>query len=327
MPPRVSILIPSHNAGRWLAATLDSALAQTWPNREIIVVDDGSTDDSLSVARGYEPRGIRVIAQPNRGASAARNQALAAARGDYIQFLDADDLLHPRKIELQMAILESCDGQFICSGEWARFHEAPGSVVFDPQPNYRDLTGVEFLQIFFEQIAMMQPAAWLAPRPLLDRAGPWNEQLSLNDDGEYFARAMLAARGIRFCPGARVYYRSGIGGSLSQRKDPKALQSAFLAMELTLGHLLAVDQSARTKSAAAFGWKWLAFESYPGAPALAREAERRSRQLGKCARPVPAGRLFQIASKLVGWRLAKRLRDRLLARRASRAGAGRPQQP
>src|SRR6185503_8183759 len=78
--PCVSILIPCHNAEPWIAATIESALAQTWPNTEIIVVDDGSTDDSAAIASRSIDRGVRVVMQSNRGASAARNAGLAQAR-------------------------------------------------------------------------------------------------------------------------------------------------------------------------------------------------------------------------------------------------------
>src|SRR5689334_12629004 len=91
--PRVSILVPCYNAARWLPATLASALAQTESSIEVIVVDDGSTDESLAVARSYESRGVRVFSQRNAGASAARNRAMREARGEFLQFLDADDLL------------------------------------------------------------------------------------------------------------------------------------------------------------------------------------------------------------------------------------------
>src|SRR5262245_21908195 len=102
MQPLVSILIPAFNASRWIADTIQSALAQTWPRTEIIVVDDGSTDDTLAIARGFASQGVSVTTQPNRGASAARNVALARSRGDFIQWLDADDILAPDKIERQM---------------------------------------------------------------------------------------------------------------------------------------------------------------------------------------------------------------------------------
>ena len=98
----VSILITAYNAEPWIAETMDSATGQTWPSVEIIVVDDGSTDATLEIARRYASDTVTVVHQANAGACAARNRALAEARGDFIQYLDADDLLAPDKIELQM---------------------------------------------------------------------------------------------------------------------------------------------------------------------------------------------------------------------------------
>src|SRR5882724_4223522 len=98
MTPLVSILIPAYNAERWIAETIRSALKQTWRNKEIIVVDDGSTDGTLAIARRFEPKGVRAVTQPNQGAEAARNTASSLSRGDYIQWLDADDLLSRDKV-------------------------------------------------------------------------------------------------------------------------------------------------------------------------------------------------------------------------------------
>jgi len=307
MADLVSIIVPCYNAERWLGQALDSVLAQSWAPTEVIVVNDGSRDRSLTVAQGYESQGIKVINQPNRGASAARNAGLRVARGAFVQFLDADDLLAPDKIELQMRFLAGGNGRLLASGEWARFQLDPNEGVFAPHSNWRDLGGVEFLQSNYEEIDMMHPAAWLAPRALLDRAGPWNESLSLNDDGEYFARVALAAESIVFCTGAKSYYRSNLDGSLSGRTDRRALESLYRSTELILQHLLASDTSPRTRSAAAYAWKWIAFELYPGAPELSRAAEQHSRQLGGSNRPFPAGGRFQLAAKFIGWRAAKRL--------------------
>lgn len=304
----VSIVIPCHNAARWLAATLESAFAQSWRNIEVILVDDGSTDGSAGIAAGYEARGLRIFRQENRGASAARNAGLRAAKGEFIQFLDADDLLARDKIERQVTRLSSARDTCIASGAWGRFRDSPDEAAFALHPNWRDLSGIEFQQLAMEEGWMMHPAAWLAPRRLVDAAGPWDESLSLNDDGEYFARVMLAAEGIVFCGGARSYYRSGIaGGSLSGRTDGRSLDSLFRSVELTIQHLRKADGSARTIAACANAWKGVAFAVYPGLPELSREAEARSEALGGSSRPFQAGGRFQLASRVFGWRIAKRL--------------------
>src|SRR5215469_16198822 len=95
MKPLVSILIPAYNAEEWIAYTLRSALAQTWPHREIIVVDDGSRDRTTRIVRRFASKGVALFSRENRGQSAARNQAFQFSQGDYIQWLDADDLLAP----------------------------------------------------------------------------------------------------------------------------------------------------------------------------------------------------------------------------------------
>ena len=305
--PLVSIIIPCYNAQAWVAESIRSAVDQSWVNTEVIVVDDGSKDSSLSIARTFESPKVKVITQQNRGASAARNAGLALAQGSEIQFLDADDVLHRHKIRKQIEVRQTCDPLALLSGEWDRFEQSTSEALFQTKPNWRNMSGVEFLQLFYETFAMMQPAAWLSPRLLIDRCGPWNESLTLNDDGEYFARVMLASPGIVYCEGARVYYRSGVQGSLSRRKDRRSLESLFRSVDLMLRYLLEFDQSERTRAAAAFAWKWTAFETYPGAADLSSECMRRSREMGGSERPFPAGRKFQLLSRFLGWHLAKRI--------------------
>ncbi len=107
MPPLVSVIIPAYNAQAFLRATLDSVLAQTYDRLEVIVVDDGSTDDTgavVAAVKATDPR-VRLITKTNGGVSSARNAGIAAARGDYVAFLDADDIWHPEKIAAQIDVL------------------------------------------------------------------------------------------------------------------------------------------------------------------------------------------------------------------------------
>ncbi len=121
-----SILIPAYNAQEWIADTIHSAIAQTWPRTEIIVVDDGSSDSTLVIARTFESQGVRVIPQKNQGASAARNTAFLHSHGDYIQWLDADDLLAPDKIAKQMElVMQGLSPRTLLSSSWAHFMYRP----------------------------------------------------------------------------------------------------------------------------------------------------------------------------------------------------------
>ena len=316
MIPLVSILIPCHNAAPWVAATLESALATTWSRREIVLVDDGSQDTSLFIARTFESRGVIVATQPNSGASAARNHALRLARGDFIQFLDADDLLAPDKIALQLQALSSDPVQTIAAGPWGRFDTDPDSAVFTPEENWRDSEPVDWLCHNFAGRGMMPPAAWLTPRGLLDDVGPWDERLTLNDDGEYFCRVLLRSRGIKFCPAARTYYRSNLAGSLSRRRTPAAWQSAFLSQQLCVEQLLAHETSARTRQAGADLYQRLAYSMFPNCPDLVQACEARALALGGSAERLGGGALFRFLSKILGWKVARRVQ---LAAQSQRA--------
>ena len=106
MQPLVSILIPAFNAEHWIADTIKSAVKQTWPRKEIIIVDDGSSDRTLSIARQFASKEVSVITQPNQGAASARNKAFSLSNGDYIQWLDADDLLSLEKLARQIEVLD-----------------------------------------------------------------------------------------------------------------------------------------------------------------------------------------------------------------------------
>ena len=214
----------------------------------------------------------------------------------------------PEKVAEQMDRLLPSKPGFIASGAWARFLKHPAEARFESEPTWRDLTGLEFLLLHYEAGWMMQPAAWLCPRSLLDAAGPWDERLTLNDDGEYFGRVMMAARGILFCPNSRVLYRSGLPGSLSRRKDLRSLRSLWLSTELTCGRLLAArGDDPRFRGAVANGWRRLAYECYPVAPDLADAAERRFLTLGGSRIPPPGTNVFRHLARFIGWRGAKRV--------------------
>jgi glycosyltransferase involved in cell wall biosynthesis len=306
MPRRVSIIIPCHNAEPWLAQALESALAQTWPEIEVIVIDDGSRDGSAAVALRYASRGVRVAAQPNLGASAARNHGLRLAGGDFIQFLDADDLLAPEKIARQMGAAAALPGAAHC-GTWSRFRLSPADADFTPQMLCRDAEPVEWVAAKLGHNAMMHPASWLVSRALADRAGPWDESLSLDDDGEYFTRIVLSSEGVRCSSDAVSYYRSGLRESLSGSKSDRAWESAFRSLELSATRLLAAEDSARTRRACATAYQQFIYDSYPGAAACRGKASARVALLGGSDLRPAGGARFRLARRLIGWRLAKRL--------------------
>ena len=309
MTPLVSIIIPCYNARRWLAETLESALAQTWPEKEIMAIDDGSTDGSLAVARTFESRGVRVLTQPNQGASAARNHGLRLARGEFIQFLDADDLTSPVKIAAQIDLLARLPAGIVATCAWGRFSFDPREARFVDNAVFKDFLPVDFLVLAGDTGAMIHPSAWLVPRAVADRAGPWDESLSLNDDGEYFSRVLLASAGMVFSPAGQSYYRSGLAGSLSQQRGERARRSQYRSLELIIAHLLAAEDSPRTRRAAANYYQRFIHDFFPFPADLVRQAEARIQALGGAdEKQPPMGPKTAALASLIGWRNVWRLK-------------------
>lgn len=306
--PQVSILIPCYNAERWIAQTLDSALNQSWANKEIIVVDDESTDGSLKVLKGYASRGVKVISQKNRGASAARNRALSEAQGDFIQFLDADDLLDQNKIEVQMKRLLSEPPECVATGAWGRFYDSPHNTTFITDPIWTDLAPVDWLVTSWCGGGMMASHAWLTPRAVIEKAGAWDETPSPIDDGEFFTRVVLNSQRVLFCPEARVYYRSGLNDSWSQRRTPQMLSAIYHSIELSTGHLLDKENNPRTRKACAGHFQMFIYDVYPQMPDLVRRAEAKVKSLGGSDLKLSGGsNLFQFLVQTLGWKPTKHI--------------------
>src|SRR5215475_4089867 len=251
MKPVVSILIPAYNAEKWIGYTLQSAIAQTWPHTEIIVVDDGSRDRTADVARQFASKEVTVVSTENQGPAAARNRALQLSQGDYIQWLDADDLLAPDKIERQLAAQRETDyKRILLSGSWAHFYYRTSRAHFVPDSLWQDLSPVEWLLRKMSENLHMQPATWLTSRELAEAAGPSDPRLHYDDDGEYFCRVIMASEGTRFVPEAKVFYRitpsSRVSyvGSSDKKKD-----SLLLSMKLHIKYLRSLEDSERVRRA------------------------------------------------------------------------------
>jgi glycosyltransferase involved in cell wall biosynthesis len=262
MAPLVSILIPAYNAERWIADTIKSALNQAWPRKEIVVVDDGSSDQTLQVARQFASKTVSIVTQKNQGASAARNKAFELCQGSYIQWLDADDLLAPDKISRQMEAANECHSKrMLFSSAWGAFMYRVSKAQFSPTSLWCNLSPVDWLLRKMGQNLHMQTATWLVSRELTEAAGPWDTRLSLDDDGEYFCRVVLASNGIRFVSEAKVFYRQpGFHRLSSIDRSDKKLESQFLSMQLHVGYLRSLEESETVRAAClSYLQRWLKY--------------------------------------------------------------------
>lgn len=223
--PLVSIIIPCFNAASTLAETIQSCLDQEHAEIEIIVVDDHSTDYSAEVAAALSQSDARVhvYTSTGKGQSAARNYGRARAKGEFVKFLDADDCLSLDVIREQVARLDGCQ-KALSHCAWAHFVDTPGDCPTNAQVTDQDYESVEE---FLAQLWMsnMYPLhAWLIPRALLTEDIRWDESLTQNEDGEFFARLIARAQEVRFSKGT-AFYRKPAEGHVSQRQGSTHMRS------------------------------------------------------------------------------------------------------
>ncbi|MES2425757.1 MAG: glycosyltransferase family 2 protein [Bacteroidota bacterium] len=312
---KVSIIIPAYNSEQYIAETIKSAMAQTWRNKEIIIVDDGSTDNTLQIAKSFESLGVKIIHQPNKGAAAARNIGLATATGTYIQFLDADDLLSSDKIESQLNCL---NGSFTHLAICKSVHFADGEDHLAEQPvnnwfNTDTDNPVDFLtklyagnEIMIGYGGMIPMHSWLTPRSLIDNAGPWNEELSVNDDGEFFCRVILASEGIRFDKYGVCYYRKfSKRVSLSAQKNHKAVQSAVTTTDLIYRYLKAASANNIIDKIFARHYWWIGVLAYPQYKDLSARCIKTATALGYTGEKYVGGPIGHTLTNLLGWKAVR----------------------
>lgn len=303
----VSILIPAYNAEEWIAGTIRSAIAQTWERKEIIVVDDGSRDGTLAIARQYESDSVRVIASQNQGAAATRNLALQLSAGDYIQYLDADDLLAPDKIERQLAALRETDSRrILLSSPWAYFYYRTNRARFVQNSLCQDLSPVEWLLRKMSENLHMQTATWLMSRELAEAAGPWDTRLLSDDDGEYFCRVLMASEGTRFVGGTGVFYRVANSGNLSFIGSSDKKKDAMLrSMELYTKYLCSMEESERVRRAClTYLQNWYDI-FYPERPDLVSKVQAMAAGLDGCLKEPQLRWKYSWLRPIFGWKTAK----------------------
>lgn len=312
MKPLVSILIPAYNAEKWIAESIQSAVGQTWPRKEIIVVDDGSKDRTAAIARTFEPA-VRVVSKENQGAAATRNEALRLSQGDYIQWLDADDLLASDKVERQLEALgESGSRRVLLSCPWAAFYYRTESRQFVHNSLCADLSPVEWLLRKMGENLHMQTATWLTSRELAEAAGAWDTRLLSDDDGEYFCRVLLASERTLFVPSAKVFYRITPAGRLSQIGSSRSkIDALAISMKLHIRYLRSLEESERVRRAClTYLQNWFGV-FYPERPDLVADLQSIAAELGgRLASPRLRWKYAWI-KPLFGWSVAKWAQDAL----------------
>ena len=307
MEPLVSILIPAYNAEEFLEEAVKSALAQTWRKTEVIIVDDGSTDRTLAVARSFASEKVLVLPREHQGAAAARNHAFAKCQGNYIQWLDADDILAADKIEKQIKALERCASErTLLSSAWARFYYRLDKAKFSPTTLWCDLPPVDCILGQMNDGAFMQTTSWLVSRKLSEAAGRWDSRLLGDDDGEYFNRVVLQSDGVVFVPEARAYWRISGFNSLSYVGfSPEKLAAQLLSVQLRVNHLRTAEDSPRVRLACLNYLQWNLLQFYPDWKEALQKMEELAESCGGSLQTPRVSWKYAWVKALFGWRAAK----------------------
>jgi glycosyltransferase involved in cell wall biosynthesis len=186
--PSISVIIPIYNSGKYLREALDSVLAQQYSSLEVLIVDDGSADDGPSLAESYGPP-VRLIPISHRGHPAARNAGVAASTGQFLGFLDADDLWSPEKLALQMAAFDADPSLDLVFGHMQNF--------ISPE-----LNAAEQARIKCNSTALpgLLQGSMLARRCSFERVGPFPEERKMGDFLDWYGRSTLAKMSMKMLP-------------------------------------------------------------------------------------------------------------------------------
>lgn len=231
--PLVSILIPCFNAEAWVDEAVESALAQDYSRTEVIVHDDGSTDGSLDVIRRFEGR-IRISSGPNRGGNAARNRLLQEARGEWLQYLDADDALLPDKISGQMAVIATSPTVDVLYGPVTMEYRYGG-------PPRREQLVVPRSDVWVQLARwhLPQTGAPLWRKTAIESVGGWTPDQPCCQEHDLYLRLLMSGKRFRYADSGGAIYRHWGAGTVSTRNQRQVISERLKIEHRAEQHLKA----------------------------------------------------------------------------------------
>ena len=303
----ISICIPAYNCAKYIKETIESLLKQSYTDIEIIIINDGSTDNTLSIIKNVIDDRIIIIDVQNGGAAKARNIAFNHSKGHFIVFFDADDLICEHFLKNQLNTIKGLPTTIAVS-QWARFYDdnlLKAQLISNPAYSMNLQTWVE--EYWYQVKPMTNPGRFLIPREIIKKAGLWNESLSLNDDMEFFTRIFAHSTTLIFNNLSTMYYRSGING-LSGNMGSKAYRSLYKSIKMSTDLVLEKYHTQLVKQACANLWQNFIFDIYPKEKPLIKLAEKEIQNLIAPSFNYPAGGLTKMLINILGWKLTKRLK-------------------
>ncbi len=304
--PLVSICVPLYNAEIYIADTIRKLQQQTYPNIEIVIVDDHSTDGSLAVAKAFESESVRIYTNPKKGGNSARNYAFEMSRGEYVKFLDADDYCSDNLIKAQMERMLADGGRDTLIFSPVRMLH-PNDVMLD-LPRSLDVDhrpGIELVYSILEGKGWQCPHCHLMSRDLVIKSGGWDESVIKNQDGEFFARVAAVADCALSVPKEYAIWRqTGVG--VSTKLSVEAHRSVLRTFETISTMLLEYRDDKRMRELCGDRLGLYVYVNYPSCKDVMPEIYRQFDLLGEPFK-LPPRNVLSLLSAIFGWKIALRI--------------------
>ncbi len=298
--------MPCYNAGNYVREAIESVLQQSYPYFELVIVNDGSTDESDQIIRSFSDKRIMYIQQENLGQCAACNSGYRSSSGSLIKFFDADDILTERVLEKQVSVLNE-KHNCIAYMQWARFYNNVVSKKdYGPTQITGDCSPMDYIT-WQRNTPMLQCGIWLFPKQLIEKNGLWDERLSLINDTEFISRQLIHASELIYADECELLYRTNFNsGTLSQTLSKKSLNSALLSIDLMAHHLVQKENSPRVKILIVQSYQMLREWAFPKHSSYVRMAEKRLLAYPDIkVHYRGSGFIFNMILKIFGWKAAR----------------------
>lgn len=299
-----SILIPLYNAEDFIIETIEQCLNQSYKDIEIIIVDDHSTDSSLSLARTLENDRVRVYENPKKGGNSARNFAFQKSKGEYVKFLDADDYCSPSMIEKQLErLLTDGTKDSVVFSPVRMYYADEDRWLIPPHSIEHDYTpGIELLIDIWRGKGWRCPHCHLMHRSLVEKAGLWDETILKNQDGEFFARIYAVADKALAVPEEYAVWTQQADG-VHAKKSLQVVESATTTLGMIAQLLLNYRDDAEVRSICNRYFGGFLYQNYADTPAMLPHFQSIVKGLNLQPQ-LPQRRILKVLKVFIGWKLA-----------------------
>jgi glycosyltransferase involved in cell wall biosynthesis len=240
--PLISVIIPVYNCEKYIYNSISSVLGQTFKDFELIIVNDGSEDNSLEIINQFNDLRMSVYSKSNEGQCKTLNYGLTKSKGKYIKYLDSDDLMNESHLELLINTVENYakpDDDLLYISEFQRFSSENKLWPKTNRSEWSDNSPYNFLiKALSNEFDMLPAWQWLIPISVIKKTGNWNEALGLGNDFDYSVRLILNSSRIVFCPGSIIYYRTGLDKNMSSNLSSSTILSVLESSRIAITNIL-----------------------------------------------------------------------------------------